>query len=159
MTDTREQIALKFPAGTRERIEALRLERETTTAVILRALAALERPTDARLDTSSQRLDSDLCERLDRIETRLDRIEQTSRQPSIPASAPIPPKAPPTAGSGSHTRYSDEAKRYALELLDAGRTHRQIADALAERFGYQPNTKNLPRHFARWRDELRAGSG
>jgi hypothetical protein len=50
-----EQIALRFPEGTRDRIKALARNRESMTSTVLRALAGLEgqgdrcRPDDAVL--------------------------------------------------------------------------------------------------------------
>jgi hypothetical protein len=43
-----EQIALRFPVGTRDRIKALACDGESMTGVVLRALAALEGQGDRR---------------------------------------------------------------------------------------------------------------
>lgn len=67
-----EQIALKFPDGTKARLLALARPHEPMTAVILRALAALEQtPTEPQTGTPGQDALTAILARLDRIEQRL----------------------------------------------------------------------------------------
>lgn len=156
MTDTREQIALRFPPGTRARIDALRLEHETITAVLLRALAALERSPDARLDspldTSSHQPDNALSERLDAIETRLDRLEAASR----PASRQTSRHGSGGTGTPVLTsrQFGPEAKQRAVDLAASGASAEAIIDALLQEYGRAPSKSNLARTLKRWADEV-----
>ena len=67
-----EQIALKFPDGTKARLLALARPHEPMTAVILRALAALEQtPTEHRTGAPGQDALTAILARLEQVERRL----------------------------------------------------------------------------------------
>ncbi|MBK5938122.1 hypothetical protein CCR96_02290 [Halochromatium roseum] len=155
MTDNREQLAFRFPPGTRQRIEALRLERETITATMLRALTALERSPDARLDPqldeSTTQPSNALSERLAAIETRLDKLESASRPSARPAARR--PK-----GDGEF-QYPDDVRRAAVELRRAGKTGPQIADEIEKMTGKRPNKKSVIRQVSIWAEQLGLDAG
>ena len=155
----REQINGRFTPGTRARIQRLARPGEAIADTLERALDALEaspaaEPLELRVERLERLLSASSAQR-----------PATDSNPLATDSDAMVPRGTSARGTRPHdarTRYPDEAKRFALDMLAAGSTHRQIADALGERFGLKPSTKNLPRHFARWRDELRdsdAGEG
>lgn len=133
MTDDREQLAFKFPPGTRARIDALRLERETLTGAVLRAIAALEAAPGTEPDPKPDSTET----RLDRIETRLDRLESVSRQ------APAP-----------RYQYDEAVRRRAVEMADSGARTAEIADELSRLTGRAPNLKSLAAQVRQWRVQL-----
>lgn len=142
MTDNREQIALRFPAGTRSRLDALRLEGESLTAVILRGLAALEQPPPA---IAPERLDTELDTRLAEIEARLASLESAAR--------PTPKPATSKRKSGGKFEYPNEARDRAIYMLDQGIRLADIAAELEAMTGHRPAKTSLGGMIRRWKEK------
>ncbi len=124
-----EQIALKFPDGTRARLHSLARPGETMTATLLRALGLLEGtpdPADAA---------ADLIARIAAIEARLDQS---------PATAEIhqATEAPRT--------YPPAARAMAILMEQQGRRPGEIRRALLANFGRAPGSREMSRALRRW---------
>ncbi len=80
MVDEREQVGFKLPPGTRARMDSLRLERETLTELLLRALDCLERsPAADETPSSTLALDQRMAavdDRLSAIEAQLSALDR-----------------------------------------------------------------------------------
>lgn len=154
-----EQLAIRVPEGTKGRIRAQAASGETLVSVLLRALTALETAPKRLADTEPR---PDLEKRLAAIEKRLGDLEQKPtlspspkpRPQLIGENNPTDPDKPAATGSGSRVRYNDAAKRLALNMTDAGATHRQICDELQRQTGHAPNHRTLADPLKRWRQQL-----
>jgi hypothetical protein len=128
-----EQIALKFPDGTRERIKALAPGGETQTAVILRALAVLE---CGGIEPESPAAPAHDADRLAAMEARIAAVESSL--------AP----APETRASGDE--YPASARYLALGMRACGCRPDEIRAALLKACGRTPAAKHLARALRRW---------
>ncbi|WP_373506713.1 hypothetical protein [Thiocapsa sp.] len=137
-----EQIALRFPEGTRDRIKALARDGESMTALVLRALAAMEGQCDRQhhndagrdqgeLDTLSVRLAA-----LERRITALERFGSTSK--------------PDSSEPGAVAGYPVEARDMALGMQARGCTPAEIRVALEKAVGRSPGPKHLATALRRW---------
>jgi hypothetical protein len=159
LPDTREQIALRFPPGTRARIERLRLPRETLTAVLLRGLDALEQPPQADPDPSP--LDA-LEARVAALEARLDGAghsgHDTSRRGKmIGKTRQAASRQTPKQRPGD---YPPEVREMAARMKMDGLGNAEICAAIRERCGRAPNRKNATSVIRRWIEQLTGeGSG
>lgn len=125
-----EQIALKFPDGTKERIRTLADPGETMTATILRGLAVLEGRSAAH-DAEPGQPQAD--ERLSAMEDRIAAIEAMLA---------------PVEGSGSD--YPDVVKLGAVKMQAEGRAPAEIRKAIEQACGRSPDPKHLARTLRRW---------
>ena len=142
----REQIALRFPLGTKSRLQAVAQPHESLTATILRAIEALEQ--------HPQELPSDATERrLAEMEQRLSAIERRQPQGGIQGHLATSRQGA-DARKASRPIYPDEAKRLAVELAAKGIKNPQIRDQLLERFGASPKINNLPKRLVTWAKQL-----
>jgi hypothetical protein len=131
-----EQIALRFPEGTRDRIKALARDGETMTGVVLRALAALE-GQGATHDTEDTRSHQDM--RLSALEARIEAMERAG-------STPKPDSSEPSDGA----EYPIEAKDMAVGMLARKCSPAEIRTALERMVGRAPSPKHLARTLRRW---------
>ena len=127
-----EQIALRFPDGTKDRIKTLAADGETQTAVILRALASLEGPA---ADPEHQATIGEPG-RLDALEARLDALEASLA---------------PASDDGAE--YPLMARYMALGMQSQGRPPAEIRAALVKVCGRSPSPKHLAKALRRWNGE------
>lgn len=160
MTDNREQIALRFPPGTREKLRKLAYPGEPMTAVILRGLAALEaappqHQDPGRLEAVESRLDA-LEQRLDNLSNRqtpmLDSARQRETERPLASSLPSAPRPP--ARPNKYGSYSDAAKLRALELWQAGASNKEIREGIYEIEGRCPHGDSLRKQLLGWADKF-----
>ena len=142
----REQIALRFPEGTKARLQAVAQPHESLTATILRAIEALEQhPQELPSDATEQRLAD--------MEQRLSAIERRQPQGGIQGHLATSRRGA-DARKASRPTYPDEAKRLAVELAAKGVGNPQIRDQLIEQFGASPKINNIPKRLATWKQQL-----
>lgn len=147
-----ERLSLKLPPGTKARIDRLRLDRETTTAVLLRALDALETAPDVPAAEP-------VTARMDAIERRLDALETSNRRPRKTASdVPVQPERGerdalerPQGVMG----YPIDVKRRAVEMKQQGFSHRQIVAWIESETGRAPNLDGMSSQLKKWAEKLK----
>ncbi|SDX70486.1 hypothetical protein SAMN05421644_11032 [Allochromatium warmingii] len=124
-----EQLALRFAAGTKERIRALAGDGESMTSVLLRGIAALE--GQGAIDgTEPEQPHND---RLAVIEQRLDVLE-----------AGLAPADDGVAG------YPLIVKEGAVRMQATGKAPAEIRKAIEQACGRSPDPKHLARTLRRW---------
>jgi hypothetical protein len=124
-----EQIALRFPDGTKDRIKTLAAEGETQTAVILRALASLE----GRGSDPEHQAITGPPGRLDALEARVEALEAA---------------AAPVADEGAE--YPLAVRYMAIGMQAQGYPPAEIRAALTKACGRAPSAKHLARTLRRW---------
>lgn len=139
-----EQIALRFPAGTRARIRNLAHPGETMTAVVVRALAALE-GQGATHDIEDTRSHRDM--RLSALEARIEALERVGSTPKPDSSEP-----------GDGAEYPIEARDMALGMQVRGCSPAEIRAALEKAVGRSPGQKHLSRTLRRWSGQAAGAS-
>ena len=144
-----EQIALRFPEGTRHRIKALARPGETMTAVVMRALAALE-GQGATHDTEDARPHQDA--RLSALEARIEALERLGSFEGIPfETRPFETTLKPDSSEPNDgAEYPIEARDMALGMKARGCSPAQIRTALERMVGRSPSPKHLSRTLRRW---------
>lgn len=155
---SREQIALRFPVGTKSRLSALAEPHESLTSTLLRAIDALEQqPSEQPTSAIERRLDA-LEQRLDALESKTQQdASSTSKQDrsrqseTVGQDQPKPARSTPLAPSG-HSAYPPEARRLAVSMLDDGASNAEVCAELIARFGRAPDRKNATAVFRRWRE-------
>lgn len=133
----REQIGFRFPSGTRQRLAAQRLERESLMGVLLRGLDLLEQQ-----DQSDHHQGVDVVElarRVEAIELKLG----GGHIDTAPTPAPTPAPAPADQPKGTAYRYPEAARRKAVEMSRAGYEHPEINAMLAQMCGRVPSNITL----------------
>jgi hypothetical protein len=143
-----EQIALRFPEGTRDRIKALARDGETMTGVVLRALAALE-GQGATHDTEDARPHRDA--RLSALEARIEALERLGSFEGVAfQTGPFETTPKPDSSESNGSEYPAEAKDMAVGMLARGCSPAQIRAALERTIGRAPSPKHLSRTLRRW---------
>ncbi len=125
-----EQLALKFPDGTRARLRSLAKPGETMTSVLLRGLVLLAGAPSPEQDTTA-----DLIARVAAIEARLGAFPP-------PAEMPQATEAPRT--------YPPAARAMAILMEQQGRRPGEIRRALLANFGRAPGPREMSRALRRW---------
>jgi hypothetical protein len=152
-----EQIALRFPDGTRDRIKALVRPGETMTSVVLRGLAALEGP-GATHDTEDTRPHLDA--RLYALEARIEALERLGSSEGIPfETRPFETTPKPDSSEPNGAEYPVEAKDMAVGMLARGCTPAEIRTALERMVGRSPGPKHLSRTLRRWSGQAARAAG
>jgi hypothetical protein len=134
-----EQLALRFPTGTRDRVRALAGDGESMTAVLLRGIAALE----GRGAIDSTEPEQPHNGRLAVIEQRLDAIE-ASLAPAV---------------EGSAQDYPEIVRAGAVKLHEVGRTTTQVRRAIEQACGRAPSMKHMTKTLRRWASLVGGQSG
>jgi hypothetical protein len=149
-----EQIALRFPEGTRDRIKALARDGETMTGVVLRALAALEGQGDRGRPDDTGRAQGEpdaLSVRLAALESRVGALERTGSLGGVAfETRPFETKPKPDSSEPNGSEYPAEAKDMAVGMLARGCTPAEIRAALERTIGRAPGPKHLSRTLRRW---------
>ena len=127
-----EQIALKFPDGTRARLKSLARPGETMTATLIRALGLLAGAPSPAQDAIAS---PDLLARVEAIEARLDRFPQTAETDQAT-------EAPRT--------YQPAERFLALLMQQQGRRSGEIRRALLANFGRAPGPREMSKALRRW---------
>ncbi|NEV64131.1 hypothetical protein [Thiorhodococcus minor] len=127
-----EQIALRFPDGTKARIKALARDGETQTALILRALDALE----GQADKPAPDVDDGYQRQLDALEARVEALEAD--------------RSPAQDETASGADYTESARFMALGMQAQGCSPAEIRAALTKVCGKSPSPKHLARTLRRW---------
>lgn len=128
-----EQLALRFPDGTKERIRALAGDGESMTATLLRALAVLE-GHDA-IDSAEPNQPRDA--RLEAIEARLESLEAMLA---------------PAEGSGPD--YPEVIRAGAVKLHEIGRSTAEVRRAIEDANGRAPSMKHMTKTIRRWSAQI-----
>ena len=134
-----EQIALRFPVGTRDRLKSLATPGETMTATFLRALDRLSEPTAKREEESS--LIADLITRVDALERQL-----------VGSNLNGETATHATTGDGRH--YSAPERALAVMLDKQGRRPVEIRRILQAEFGRAPSASSMRRQLRQWQADL-----
>lgn len=126
-----EQLALRPPAGTKNRLLALKRERETLLSVVLRAVAALEQlkapqrspapvgnniGLEPRLDTLEATV-GDVLHRLERLESTVARPELVEGANTGGAPAPELDRIPDAARCECRTSKGERCRNKAVEVI------------------------------------------
>lgn len=150
-----EQIALRFPEGTRDRIKALARDGETMTGVVLRALAALEGQGDRGRPDDTGRAQGEpdaLSVRLAALESRVGALERTGSLGGVAfETRPFETKPKPDSSEpGDGAEYPIAARDMALGMKARGCSPAEIRTALEKMTGRSPSPKHLSRTLRRW---------
>ena len=133
-----EQLALRFPDGTKERVRALAGDGESMTSVLLRALAALE----GQGATDGAEPEQPHNDRLEAILARLDVLEAGL--------------APADDGEAD---YHLIVKQGAVRMQATGKAPAEIRKAIQQACGRSPDPKHLARTLRRWASLIGGQSG